>query len=233
VLADKWNAVRVDAYYNALIFCLLFTNLVWLFIDPPDQIVYFMVSLAGIPFSVLLTAIYGTTYMPRLIKLFPKDRFGGFCGAQALVRSAGTMVGGLVAGIYLDIVKRFYPEGSLQPYRWITLWQFVWGAITFFFCYRIYRYWKRMGGEHGFEAPLTQVRFADLPKANDTTLLKGMLIILAVSWCGTLLTFGFYGYYFLAIKPTPSSAMACGVVAVLVLLSLPVLIGLLKFMERP
>lgn len=233
VLADRWNPVRVDAYYNALIVCLLFTNLIWLFIDPPDTLVYFWVSIAGVPFSVLLSAISGTAYMPRLMQLFPKDRFGGFCGAQALVRSAGTMVGGLVAGVYLDVVKHFYPEGSLRPYRYITAWQFVWGVVTFYFCYRIYRYWKRLGGEHGFTAPLAKVRFADLPKAQDGTLHKGMLIPVTISWCGTLLTFGFYCFYFLVMKPTPGSAVACGVVAALVLLSLPALIGLLKFMERP
>jgi MFS family permease len=233
VLADRWNAVRVDAYYNALLFCLLFTNLIWVFIDPPSTLVYFWVSIGGIPFTVLLSAISATAYMPRLMQLFPKDRFGGFCGAQALVRSAGTMVGGLVAGLYLDVVKRFYPEDSLQPYRYITVWQFFWGLVTFYFCYQVYRYWKRLGGEHGFTAPLTPVKFADLPKAQDSSLLKGMLIPLTISWCGTLLTFGFYCYYFLAMEPNPSSAVACSIVVGLVLLSLPALFGLLKFMERP
>ncbi len=233
VLADRWNAVRVDAYNNALLFMLLFTNLIWVFIDPPTTVVYFWVSIGAIPFTVLLSAISATAYMPRLMQLFPKDRFGGFCGAQALVRSAGTMVGGLVAGFYLDVVKRFYPEGSLQPYRYITVWQFFWGLVSFYFCYQVYRYWKRLGGENSFVAPQTPVKFADLPRATDSTLLKGMLVPVTIQWCGALLTFGFYCYYFLAMEPNPSSAAACGIVVGLVLLCLPALFGLLKFMERP
>ncbi len=233
ILADRWNPVRVDAYTQTLGAFLAFTGLIWIFIDPPSSLVYFWVSVSVIPFGVLLSSINGTAYMPRLMQLFPKGRFGAFCGAMALVRSAGTMIGGLLAGVFLDIVKRFFPDGSLRPYRYMSLWQLVWGLLAYYCCYRIYRFWKRMGGDAGFTAPLAPVQFADLPKARDTTLLKGMLVPLIISWCGTLLVFGFYCFYFIRITPNPHSAMACGVMTALVLLALPLYLRFLHFMERP
>ena len=233
ILADRWNPVRVDAYLNVFSLVASSTSLIWVFVDPPRAGVYFCVAVFVSTANALLNSVGSTAYMPRLMRLFPEDRFGGFCGAQALVRSAGTMVGGLVAGIYLDLVKRSFPEGSLQPYRYIVLWQIAFGIIAFVFYYRAYRYWKRLGGEEGFKAPVVPVRFADLPKGRPADTIKGMVLLIAVAWAGLFLAMAFYAGHAEIVLNDRHGACVFGAMAAWVFLALPLLVRFIKFMERP
>ena len=232
VLADRWHPVRVDAYVNAFSFFFMFTNLLWIFIDPPTSAIFFWVLVGSSAFGVMLTAIHSTTSMPRMMHLFPRGRFGAFCGAQALVRSAGVMLGGLLAGLFLDMVKSHFPADSLRSYRYVVVWQGAFAFVTFSLCYCIYRYWKRLGGDTGYTPPLTRIRYADLPKAQDTRVRKGMFIPVIISWFGCLLTNGFYWLYFLYLAPDSRSAWICGGVTVMVALMLPVYLRFVRFMER-
>jgi MFS family permease len=233
VLADRWHPVRVDAYLNAMGTFFAVGGLMWLLIDPPAPGVYVWVVVGLSITGALLSAVGGTAYMPRMMHLFPKGRFGAFCGAQALVRSAGTMVGGLCAGVFLDLVKRGYPAGSLYPYRFILVWQIFFAMVTFGFCYATYRYWKRMGGETGFAAPMTWVRYADLPKAQTSGITRGMLVPMFIAWAGYVAANAFYTGYFVYLAPNHHSAVVCGVATGVVFLTMPALISFLKFMERP
>lgn len=233
VLADRWHPVRVDAYMNAFNLCFLFVNLLWIFIDPPPATLFFRILVGGNAFAVLLAAIGGTAYMPRMMHLFPKGRFGAFCGAQAMVRSAGAMVGGLLAGLFLDWIKGWFPADSLRAYRYVPVWQLVFAALTFVCSYHVYRYWKRLGGDTGFKPPLTRVRYSDLPLAEDSRVRKGMLVPLLIAWCGILLANAFYCLYFLYFAPNLRSAIFSGAVTGIVILLLPVYLRFLRFMERP
>ena len=232
VLADRWHPVRVDAYTNAFFLFFTFANLLWIFIDPPVSSIFFWVVVGSNAFAVMLLAVQSTTGMPRMMHLFPRSRFGAFCGAQALVRSAGTMVGGLLAGLFLDVIKDYFPEDSLRSYRYIAVWQAAFAFVTFSLCYGVYRHWKRLGGDAGYTPPLTRIRYADLPKAQDTRVRKGMFIPISISWLGCLITNGFYFLYFLYLAPNPRSAWVCGVVTLMVALMLPVYMRFVRFMER-
>ena len=233
VLADRWHPIRVDAYLNVFGAFSVLTGLTWIFVDPPCPNVYFWVVIFLSGTGALLGAVGSTAYMPRLMLLFPDGRFGAFCGAQALVRSAGTMVGGLLAGIYLDLVKHAFPAGSLRPYRYMAVWQIVFGLVAFAFYYRVYRYWKRLGGETGFKAPITPVRFADLPKGKNSDLAHGMVVLIIIAWAGLLLANAFFTGYFHIVVHDPHSARIYGLVTVLVFFGLPALVRFLRFMERP
>ena len=232
VLADRWHPVRVDAYANAFNLFFMFTGLVWLFIDPPPSSVFFRISMVSSVFGALLVAVHSTTSMPRIMHLFPKDRFGAFCGAQSMVRSAGVMLGGLLAGLFLDVVKGFFPADSLTAYRYGLIWQIVFAAVTFALCYGVYRYWKRLGGDTGYSPPLTSIRYADLPPAQDTRVRRGMLTPLLIAWFGIMLTNAFFCLHFVWFAPNHRAALASGIVTALVLVLLPVYLRFLRFMER-
>jgi len=233
VLVDRWHPVRVEAYLNAYSTFFAFGGLVWLFAEAPPARLYFWLGISGSVFSALLSSMQQSAGLPRLMLLFPKDRFGQFCGAQALVRSAGTMVGGLIAGFYLDTVKRFYPAGDLYPYRFIFFWTGGFTLLAFIFHYRAYRCWKRLGGDTAYTPPTAKFRYRDLPPAVNSGVAKGLLIPVAVAFSGALLIALFYVGYFHFVAHHPRNTLVFAVYSGILVCLFAAYLRFMRFMERP
>lgn len=229
---DKWNPVRIAAYAATMTAFSGFAGWIWLFADPPSARFYFWATALSLPFAMLVPATASAASGPREMMLFPADRFGQFCGAQALVRSAGTMIGGPLAGLFMDSVAHFAPD-NLYAYRFIFVWGGVFTIVSFYFHYRGYRVWKRLGSEAGYSPPTSNCRMEDLPPRSDSPgLKKGILLMLGVSayggvvadvayvtwYClaGDLSSAGLFGFHILTLI-----AMFFGCVA------------FIRFMERP
>jgi MFS family permease len=176
-LVDRWHPVRVMAYGTAAGAFIALNNWVWLFAEVPSSTFYFWAMVGVLPFTVWHSALAGAAGLPREMMLFPRDRFGQFCGAQALVRSAGTMIGGLVAGYYIDLMKLRFPTGN-YVYRWNFVWSGLFVLVAFAFHYRAYRAWKRLGAEEGYQPPERNFRLADLPPRPETAGAKPLLALL-------------------------------------------------------
>jgi hypothetical protein len=232
MLVDRWNPVRVEGYLNAFGTFFSFGSLIWLFVATPSPKVYFWVAVFSGVFSALVSATSQAAGLPRFMILFPRERFGAFCGAQALICSIGIMVGGLLSGIFLDIVKRFYPSTDLFPYRYMYLWTFFFTVLAFCFHYRAYRYWKRLGGETGYTPPTTKVRYSDLPKAKNTQVVWGLLWLPIVSFIGMILANLFYMYYYFFIVHHVHSGCIFAIYMVILLMVMSGFIWFIKFMER-
>ena len=69
-----------------------------------------------------------------------------------MVRSIGTIVFSMVAGVFLDLMKRFY-LGNEEYYRWMYIWAFVFQALALFFMIKVYKYWKHHGGDEFYTPP--------------------------------------------------------------------------------
>ena len=233
ILVDRWHPVRVEIYINAYGAFFAFGSTIWLFAVAPPSMVYFWVGIAGNVFSALMSAVAGAASLPRLMLIFPKDQFGQFCGAQALVRSAGTMIGGLVAGIYLDVVKRFYPPGDLFPYRYMYIWTTIFAVLAFAFHYRAFRCWKRLGGESGYTPPLKNFRYRDLPKAENSLVTRSLLIPPIIAFVGALSVHVFYVYYFHSVAHNARNALVFGIYAVIMVGIMAAYLRFIRFMERP
>lgn len=233
VFADKWHPVRVDAYVTAFNFIFMAPALLWLFIDPPPSRIFFWITVCGSIFAAPMNAVYATAAMPRIMHLFPKERFGAFCGAQAMIRSAGTMAGGLGAGLFLDIVRRYFPEGSLSCYRFAIVWQMLFAGITFYCCYVVYRGWRRLGGDASYQPPVESFSWKKLPPATATRSPVGVRIPLLIAWSGVALTSAAYFYYYVAVSKDVRSAIFAGAFLALMLVLLGLLLRLLTYMERP
>jgi hypothetical protein len=81
--------------------------------------------------------------IPMYMRVLPMDRYGQFASANALIRSLATVVGGFLAGLFLDLMKHIY-GGSDYAYRFIPVWSIFWSVIALFFLWRLYGDWKRL-----------------------------------------------------------------------------------------
>ena len=104
---------------------------------------YWSLLLWNILCSVPL-CLSGLAIMKWLIDLYPRERYGQFGSAGAMVSSIGAALIGPLCGFFFDYVK---------DYRYVFLWPvpfYLAGAWT---AWLVYRRWKRMGGEAGYLAP--------------------------------------------------------------------------------
>jgi len=231
-LVDRWHPVRVVAYLQAYGVSQSISCAMWLIINPPEQIYFFYMCLLMSIVGILSSAMQQAASLPREMILFPKNSFGAFCGAQALVRSVGTMFGGLLAGVYLDIVKGFYPPEDLFPYRYSAIWSSVFLLIAFCFHYRAFRFWKRLGGVSHYVPPTTKIRYADLPKAEDNKVVRGLLWVAIIPGLCSFIMSGYWFYYYYSMQQDSRSAWIYGLFSLVGFIMLLVYVRFVKFMER-
>ena len=234
-LVDKWNSVRVSAYWLAFGAFSVGGTWVWLFVDTPNpQVFFWIAAISGGFFSILFGSISSMLELPRLMALYPKDRFGQYCGAIALVRAPANMIGGVLAGLFMDLCRHFYPVGNFA-YRFSFCWTAPLIIVAFSFHYRVYRAWKRLGGEKSYVAPDKPFKLADLkPRPDDDgKVLKGPVIVIGITWIGGMLgTLTWWAYYSF-FDPNPRYAIVFLIAAILGAVLFGAYLRFLKFMERP
>ena len=160
---DRWHPLRLTAY--AAVFGVIGSLVpgVWLFVTLPVNY-YFWIGLGTSLAGTLLGAIVTTAGLPCEMRIFPQSRFGQFCSAQAMLRSACTTLSGVVAGLFIDLMK-WLCHGSDFGFRWMFLWYSVFGAISAAFLVLTYREWLRLGGDRHFHppAPWSDKGFEEMP----------------------------------------------------------------------
>ena len=151
VFVDRWHPLRVSAYLAVFAAVTGFSGWIWVAVTLPGQL-YFWLALGG-----LLVTTFGATLrtacdLPLFMRLMPKSLYGQFSSANSLVSNVGYILAGLLAGVFMDGVKRLC-HGSDFAYRWIFLWPWVFGALSAVFTCLGYREWKRLGGDDGYRPP--------------------------------------------------------------------------------
>ena len=151
IFVDRWHPLRIGVY--GAIFAVLgnFTGMVWIFVSIPGYY-FFWLNLGNLIIGAFLTALVNVASLPCEMRIFPQSRFGQFCSAQAMLRSSFTIVGGILAGLFVDCVKIFY-NGSDYAYRFIPAWYTIFLTISAIFLVMVYREWYRMGGDKHFHPP--------------------------------------------------------------------------------
>ena len=90
---------------------------------------------------------------PLFMRVFPRERFGQFGSANSMCRSLAGMVGGLLVGIYLDVLTTHF--GQKTAYCLLPFWSTTFYMLTLFCMLKFYRSWKRHGGDDAYVAPLS------------------------------------------------------------------------------
>jgi MFS family permease len=233
-LVDRWHPVRMVLYASLWAAVTGFNSLIWLVADTPAPHVLFWVMLCSVFAWAPFSAVTQSAAAPREMILFPKDRYGQFCGAQALVRSAGTMVGGAIAGLFLDQIRRNYEQGSLFPYRYMYVWLGLFACLAAFHSYRTYRAWKRLGAEDGYRPPTEPFRLADLPPAvHVPPAPRGPLILFGVMFLGDLIVGVFWVWHFRFIAHNDANAILFASMLGVWCLEFWLFLRLVQFAERP
>lgn len=152
IYVDRWHPLRITVYI--VTFSLLtinFANWIWVPVNVPPGM-FFWLSIGMVITSIFSTTLIGNSGIPAFMRLLPPSRYGQFCSGAALVRSAGTIIAGLLAGAFLDGVKWCF-NGSDFAYRFIFVWGFLLNFVTCYFYFQFYRKWKQLGGDTGYHAP--------------------------------------------------------------------------------
>jgi len=150
-LVDRFHPLRIILLAQAG-FCLVaICQLIFLFVEfskPTAFWVYAGLAAIALPFTVANAA----AGLPLAMRLFPHDRFGQFCAANAMCGAVGVAVGGLLAGGFLDLMKVFF-ETNNYYYRFAPLWSLVFIASSGYVTVLVFREWKSLGGDERYTPP--------------------------------------------------------------------------------
>jgi MFS family permease len=137
ILVDRFHPVRVIILGQILMipFWIAFCYFVH------GSAAFSWLYLAWIPFQ----AMYLAANYPLIMALLPKERFGQFCSAQALVNAAGMICGTALVGKFMDLM------GS--DYRYLYMWMFTFHALSVFCMLAVYRFWIKLGGPKHYLPP--------------------------------------------------------------------------------
>ncbi len=155
-LGDRFHPMRVLFWIKIILLIQAPLGLIWLFrtFDPKTTYgIIIALSVIQLPFA----AVYNAVAFPMQMQLFPKDRFGQFCSANALIQSVFNIVCSLAAGLFMDFLQRYFARTALgkdYAYRLMPCWFLIGVGLETLFIYLMYREWKRLGGREGYKPPL-------------------------------------------------------------------------------
>lgn len=237
-LVDRWHPVRVMAYTGQIgvFFCL--GGWVWWFVDHPSPMVYMLTGVIGGVLSAPIGTLGGIAGLPAVFALLPREKFGQYNGAMCLVRAVAIFAGGFLAGAYMDLVKALVTHHSDDP-NWIYRYMFLYSAfftILSSYCgYKVYRGWKRLGGDKSYVPPVHAFRLKDLPPHPDVDgkVNRGLLAFAWISFAGGLLNQAIWVGYYVWWQPNLHYATVFGIAGLVNIPLFLLYLRFIKFMERP
>lgn len=152
-LVDRFHPLRVTIFAQVAFCVITLFQCVFLFYDFPRDVAFWVyASLAGVSIPVLTANT--AAGLPLVMRLFPHERFGQFCAANAMCGALGISVAGILSGFYLDILKRIFADQGDFYYRFVPVWSFVFMALACSMTLFVYREWIKLGGDKDYRPPI-------------------------------------------------------------------------------
>ena len=152
-LADKFHPVRVYLFASCAQFLFVLAQCIWVFADfgPRGNFLLY----AGLTFCFLpVFTLQGAAEAPLLMKLLPKDKYGQFASANAMVRALAVIIASGLSGLFFDMLEHRFQLGDWR-YRYYTVWWAVFMIPMLYFLFLLYREWLKRGGATGYTPPET------------------------------------------------------------------------------
>ncbi|MFA5866316.1 MAG: MFS transporter [Phycisphaerae bacterium] len=155
ILSDRFHPLRVMLVANILLLLIAPVGLIYLVHDfRPDQVL--LITIVTTCVSIPMSVMYSAAQLPMYMSILPTERYGQFGSADAMVRSICAIMGGVLAGAYMDCFRWLY-DGKVFYYRFIPFWHIFWQSLALVFLILLYRQWQRLGGKSGYQPPATGV----------------------------------------------------------------------------
>jgi len=151
VLVDRYHPIRVMVASKVALCLVAPIPLIYLFFNfAPNTVFWLYAAVAAI--NLPLGTIFNAAMLPMMMRTLPSEKYGQFCSANAMVSAIAVIVGGVLAGLFLDLVKR-WSGGSDFYYRFIPVWSTVFTVASVVATLALYREWKKLGGDKGYTPP--------------------------------------------------------------------------------
>lgn len=152
VLVDRFHPLRLMLVAKAGVCLAAAVQLVFLFFEfSRIQALGIYAVTAGL--IALMQVTNMAAALPMYMKIFPHERFGQFCAANAMSQAVGIMGGGALAGLFLDAMKQIYPVGNYY-YRFVPVWSLTFMLLALGAAFLVFREWKRLGGDKFYRSPM-------------------------------------------------------------------------------
>ncbi len=153
VFVDRWHPLRVRMYVAVFTAATGFSGWVWVLVTKLPAETFFWVYLGSMLVTKFGLTLSEGTEIPVFMRLMPKSLYGQFSSANAMVRTFGGVLAGLVFGVCMSIVRKSYYHGSDFAYRWLFMWPWLFGIVATVFVCLGYREWMRLGGDESYRPP--------------------------------------------------------------------------------
>ncbi len=154
-LADRHNPIRV--FFVAVAVCAAINVLqcIYIFRDfgPSGNLVLlYGLTFLYVPFYTMMWA----AEIPMFMRLLPKERYGQFSSANAMLRSFAMIFGSLLVGFFMNYLQTGLGMGDFR-YRFYPVWTAFFQGLSLVFLVFLYREWKKRGGDKGYTPPMVAV----------------------------------------------------------------------------
>ncbi|CAN5348672.1 hypothetical protein BH09VER1_BH09VER1_28150 [soil metagenome] len=150
-LIDRFNPIRLMLLAQLGCALAYSVKLLFLFIDFPPSVAFWIFA-AAVIIVIPMTVANTMAGLPMLMRIFPRERFGQFCSANAMCGAAGTVLGSLIASNLLDYSRPLFHAAN-DSYRLIPLWSVLFTLLAVTFTWLVWREWQKLGGEHSYRPP--------------------------------------------------------------------------------
>ncbi len=152
-LVDKFHPLRVMMVAQVGFCAVTLLKCIFLFHDFPRDVAFWVyAALAGI--SIPIFTANTVAALPMFMRIFPHERFGQFCAANAMCAAMGAILAGVLAGVYLDTLKGVFANAGEYYYRFVPVWSFFFMVLAAVATLLIFKEWKRLGGDQHYRPPL-------------------------------------------------------------------------------